>query len=89
MRCSKKSQQVYFIFYKFKGTLETSMAVILRCPWNFPWPMEISRSWKFQGPWKFSWPMENSMAHENFHGRPYFTLDGQCHVTDAGRQMTF
>ena len=25
-----------------------------------------------------AFPMEISMAHGKFHGRPYFTLDGQC-----------
>ena len=47
---------------------------------NFHGPWKIPGPGNFQGPWKFPWPMENSMAHGNFHGRPYFTLDGQWYI---------
>ena len=68
MRCSKRKSTGILDLLQVLRTpgnfqdLEISMAVILRSPWNIPWPMEISRSWKFPG------PMEIFMAPGKFHG---------------------
>ena len=40
--------------------------------------LEISMTRERVRPWKFPSPMENSMAHGNFHARPYLSLDSRC-----------
>ena len=46
--------------------------------------LEISMTRERVRPWKFPSPMENSMAHGNFHARPYLSLDSRCLWREEG-----
>ena len=48
--------------------------------------LEISMTRERVRPWKFPSPMENSMAHGNFHARPYLSLDSRCEEVTEVRE---